>query len=791
MSKRNRRSRRRSRRRFSDLFTWMFRWENFRWILSASLLLAISLGFYVYYLDHQVREQFEGKRWEIPARVYARPLEIYPDMPLNAEQFENELSVLGYHKTSSPTRAGNYSRKGNHFVVITRAFKFWDGDEPSLPIRLDFVGEQLVSLRHAYQGSQLPLVRLDPAIVGRIYPSHTEDRVLVKLEEVPQLLVEALVVVEDRDFYEHGGIAFRSIARALWANIRAGGTVQGGSTLTQQLVKNFFLTNERTLWRKFNEAIMALLLERHYSKNEILEAYINEIYLGQDGKRSIHGFGLASHFYFEKPLKKLNTEQIALLIAMVKGPSYYSPRRFEERARQRRDLVLNMLEQHMVLTELEEYQAQQKPLGVTRRAKSSTSTYPAFMDLVRRQLRRDYKEEDLTSEGLQIFTTLDPVVQYESEKALTHRVKQLGQTRDTEESELQASAIVVSVEGGEVLSVVGDRNPRFAGFNRAIDAMRPIGSLIKPAVYLTALQQPESYSLATMLDDGPLSLKQPDGSMWSPENFDKEFHGDVPLITALTKSYNLPTAHLGLELGIPKVINTLYSLGLKRDMRPYPSLLLGAVTLTPLEVTQMYHTLASGGFRTPLRAIREVLTARGEPLTRYPLSVEKVVDSSHIYLLNTALINVVRNGTGRGVYPTLPESLLIAGKTGTSDDLRDSWFAGYSGDRLGVVWVGKDNNDPAELTGSSGALRIWADIFRHIRPHSITHTMPESIETAKLDRESYLLADKYCRDTLELPFIKGYLPVRYAPCSAKGGIDIDEDDDTGTGFFGRFFGGND
>ena len=646
-----------------------------------------------------------------------------------------------------------------------------------------------MSLRHAYQGTQLPLVRMDPGIIGRIYPSHTEDRVLVKLEEVPSLLIKALIIVEDRDFYSHNGIALRSIARAMWADVRAGHMVQGGSTLTQQLVKNFFLSNERTLWRKFNEIIMALLLEWHYQKNEILEAYINEIYLGQDGKRSIHGFGLASQFYFEHPLKKLTTEQIALLVAMVKGPSYYAPREHQERAMERRNLVLDLLQQQGVISEAVAKDAKSNPLGVTKRARSSITSYPAFIDLVRRQLRRDYKEEDLTSEGLQIFTTLDPRVQFEAEKALARRLKQLGKGRDTNESELQASAVVVSVEGGELLSVIGDRNPRFAGFNRAIDAVRPIGSLVKPAVYLTALEQPQRYTLATLLDDGPITLQQENGEIWAPENFDHEYHGDVSLMDALSHSYNLATARLGMEIGIPNVVATLQKLGVQRDIKPYPSLLLGSLELTPLEVAQMYHTLASGGFRTPLRAIRAVLTARGDPLTRYPLSVEKVVDAPYVYLLNTALQNVARNGTGRGVYNRLPESLVISGKTGTSDDLRDSWFAGYTGDRLGVVWVGMDNNQPTGLTGSSGALRVWADIFKNIGAHSASDTPPADIKLVKIDRESYLRADDGCTNTVELPFIEGSAPQQLAPC-AGGSVDSSEpEDDTDTGFFGRLFGG--
>lgn len=756
-------------RRKSSLLGWVFHWRKFRLILIGGISLTLLFAAYVAYLDYMIRDQFEGKRWSIPARVYARPLELYPELHLNAEQFQNELSVLAYRPASNPKLPGNYFRNGNHFIVITRPFTFWDGKEPSLAIRLVFAGDRLASLRHAYRGVPLPLVRMDPGIIGRIYPSHNEDRVLVKLENLPPLLVKVLITVEDRTFYTHHGVSPRSIVRALWANLRAGSTVQGGSTLTQQLVKNFFLTNERTLWRKANEAVMALLLDWHYEKDEILEAYINEIYLGQDGRRAIHGFGLASYFYFERPLSRLRDDQIALLVAMVKGPSYYSPRRQPKRAKERRDLVLDILQEHLVITEEQAALAKMTPLDVTKRAKSSITSYPAFMDLVRRQLRRDYKEEDLSTEGLQIFTTLDPMIQYESERALRNRLKQLGSGIDTEESKLQSAAIVVSVEGGEVLSIVGDRNPRFAGFNRALDAVRPIGSLIKPAVYLSALVQPSRYTLATLIDDGPLSYEMDGGDLWEPQNFDHQYHGLVPLHRALAKSYNLSTARLGLDLGVPAVVNTLRRLGIERQLKPYPSLLLGAIALTPIEVTQMYHTLSTGGFHTPLRAIRAIMTGQGEPLQRYPLSVKKVFNGAPMYLLNTALQEAVRNGTGRAVYYKVPESTIIAGKTGTSDDLRDSWFAGYTQDMVGVVWIGKDNNDPMGLTGSAGALRVWADIFQTINPQSSAITKPVEIETAIIDTESGLIGDSGCDSTEKLPFIKGSVPVEVAPCAGGSG----------------------
>jgi penicillin-binding protein 1B len=767
MSKKKSRKRRSSRRRSNSWLGKLFKWRNLKKIMIvAGVLLAIS-AVYVAYLDFQIRSQFEGKRWAVPAKVFARPLELYPQARLNADQFENELNVLAYHRSMNPSLPGSYFRNGNNFRVISRPFTFWDGSEPSIAMQVRFIGNTLENLYDAKSHTPLPIVRFDPAIIGRIYPSHTEDRVLVKLDEVPPLLVKALVAVEDRDFYDHHGISLRGIARAFIANIRAGATVQGGSTLTQQLVKNFFLSNERSIWRKVNEAVMALLLEWHYDKSEIMEAYINEIFLGQDGKRSIHGFGLASHFYFEKPVHKLRTDEIAMLVGIVKGPSYYSPRRSPERALERRNLVLDLLVSQGDISQVEGESAKAEPLSVVPIEKSNITSYPAFMDLVRRQLRRDYKDEDLNSEGLQIFTTLDPLVQYESEKALSGWLNRLGKSKDLPDSELQGASVVVSVDGGEVLSVVGGRNPQFAGFNRALDAVRPIGSLIKPAVYLTALQQSDKYNLATLLDDGPITLELENGDQWQPQNFDKQFHGMVPIYKALSHSYNLSTTRLGLEVGVPSIVHTLNLLGVEKDIKPYPSLLLGSLALAPVDVAQMYHTLAAGGFHTPLRAIRDVLTAQGQPLQRYPLSVKKVVDSEPVYLVNAALRETARRGTGQGVYRFVPPDLTVFGKTGTSNDLRDSWFAGFTGDKLGIVWVGMDDNRPAELTGSQGALKVWGEIFKSINTHSAIDTIPSGVEMVTIDTETQLLAGSDCDSGLQLPFIKGTAPVEYSGCGGR------------------------
>jgi len=742
-----------------------------RWVIGLIIAVIVFFPLYVLYLDYIVRSQFEGKRWALPARVYARPLELFVGKEFNANQFIREVKALNYQKFDTATQPGTYSRQDNAshiaFHIITRSFTFWDGDESWTPLIIEFNEGRIASLKHAGSGEDIGLVRLDPVLIASIYPAHNEDRILVKMKDVPPLLIKTLLAVEDRDFYEHWGIRPQSIARALLANLRAGGTVQGGSTLTQQLVKNFYLSHERTLWRKFNEAIMALLLEYHYEKNEILEAYLNEIYLGQSGKRSIHGFGLASQFYFQQPLHKLQLDQMALLVALVKGASFYDPRRNPLRVRDRRNMILNLLVEQKVLDKDAVNSALNAKIDVIKQASSRISEFPAFIDLVRRQLRRDYQEKDLTSEGLQIFTTLDPLIQYDSEKALSNRIKQLEKDRRLPKGELQGASIVVSVDGAEVLSVVGGRDPRFAGFNRALDAVRQIGSLIKPVVFLTALDRPDYYSLITLLEDEPIKLKsgKDKDEYWQPKNFDHKVHGLTPLHTVLSKSYNLATASLGMEIGLPDVLRTLRWLGIEREINAYPSLLLGAVALSPFEVTQMYHTLANGGFRSELRAIRAILTVDGKPLQRYPLSIEQTIGEDSVFLLNTVLQEAVREGTGSSLYNILPASLAVAGKTGTTDELRDSWFAGFTSDRLAVVWLGMDDNKTAGLTGSTGALRVWGDIVKAIGAQQTVFPKPDNVDYVWINPLSNRRVGESCKGAIQLPFILGSAPTEESACN--------------------------
>ncbi len=717
------------------------------------------------YLDVQVTSRFEDHRWEIPSRVFARPMELYAGAPVGARALTEELDALGYTPVASePGGAGQFQRRGGRFRIRTRGFRFPDGKEPGKRLSLTVADGRVTAFDASGDAA---LARLEPRRIASIYPGHGEDRLLVQLDDQPPLFRETLLTVEDRGFASHYGVEPRAIARAFIANLQAGRVVQGGSTLTQQLVKNFWLSSEQTYWRKFNEAIMAILLELRYSKDAILEAYMNEAYLGQSGTRAIHGFGLASRFYFAKPFSELALHETALLVGMVRGPNYYNPRSNPDRARARRNLVLDLLADRGLITKSRAASLKQRTLGVAAAPDSDTHRYPAFMDLVREHLSRDYQEEDLKTAGLRIFTTLDPRLQSVAESRASGMMAALEQGE--EPGTLEGAVIVTGRESGEVEALVGGRDTRFPGFNRAMNASRPIGSLVKPATYLTALEQPAQYTLISPLKDEPFRLEFDNGDTWAPDNFSGESHGQVPLHEALSHSYNQASVRLGLNLGLSSVTGTLQRLGLEGEPPQYPSLLLGSLEMTPLEVTRMYQTIASGGFRVPLRSIRSVTTPGGEVLSRYDLDMEQVVEPGPMHLLHYAMQEVMREGTGSSVYNLIPENLHTAGKTGTTDGGRDSWFAGFTSDHLGVVWVGGDDYSATNLTGSSGALQIWGRIMADGRARAFSPVVPESVNYHWVDTATGGITAEQCEGARRIPFIQGSEPQQEVPCSDSMG----------------------
>src|ERR1700752_1058267 len=472
-----------------------------------------------------VTHQFEGRRWTLPAQVYAAPLELYAGLQLSPAELEGELQRLGYRRTPQLDRPGSYRVQGERVDVALRPARFADETRNASLLTITAGPKGLASLGDG-AGQEVPVLRLEPLLIGSIFPIHGEDRIVVTPQEVPTLLPAALKAVEDRKFDSHHGVDPIAMLRALWVNVRAGQIEQGGSTLTQQLVRSYFLSTRQTFSRKVREAIMAMALDAHFTKADLMNAYINEIFLGQDGDRAIHGFGLASQFYFGKPLSELDLSEVALLVAVVRGPSYYDPRRHAERSRARRDLVLKVMAEQGIVKAEEASAAARRPLGVTGRP--AGAYYPAYLDFVRRTLRRDYREEDLTEAGLRVYTRLAPRAQEQAEPALEHELERLDKARKHSLSRLEGAVVITAPQSGEVSAIVGGRDVGYDGFNRALDARRSMGSLVKPFIYLAALESGR-YNAATVVQDAPVDLKLTSGKHWKPENFTHEVYGAVPL----------------------------------------------------------------------------------------------------------------------------------------------------------------------------------------------------------------------------------------------------------------------
>ncbi|AHG19407.1 bifunctional glycosyl transferase/transpeptidase [Chania multitudinisentens RB-25] len=704
-----------------------------RWLglmIKLFLVVAVALAIYGIYLDSQIRSRIDGKVWELPAAVYGRMVNLEPGIPYSKQEMINLLEGMQYRQVSRMTRPGEFTVQGNSIEMLRRPFDFPDGKEGQIHARLEFQNNGLAKIVNMENQRSFGFFRLDPRLITMLQSPNGEQRLFVPRSGFPDLLVDTLLATEDRRFYEHDGVSLYSIGRAVLANVTAGRAVQGGSTLTQQLVKNLFLTNERSMGRKLNEAYMALLMDYRYSKDRILELYLNEVYLGQSGGDQIRGFPLASLYYFGRPVDELSLDQQALLVGMVKGASLYNPWRNPQLTLERRNLVLKLLQNQGVIDAELYNMLSARPLGVQPKG-GVISPQPAFMQLVRQELQNKLGSKVNDLSGVKIFTTLDPVSQDAAEKAVEEGVPALRAARHLDD--LEAAMVIVDRFSGEVRAMVGGANPQFAGFNRATQARRLVGSLAKPPTYLAALSQPDRYRLNTWLADQPLSIKLSNGSAWQPNNYDRQFRGQVMLVDALANSLNVPTVNLGMSIGLDQISKTLQSLGIpKTAITPVPSMLLGAIGLTPVEVAQEYQTIASGGNRAPLSAVRSVIAEDGTVLYQSFPQAERMVPAQAAYLTLYAMQQGVERGTSRSLSVKFPNYHLAA-KTGTTNDLRDSWFAGIDGKEVAIAWVGRDNNGPAKLTGANGALTLYRRYLENQTPLPLMLQPPEGISQMSID----------------------------------------------------------
>ncbi len=706
--------------------------------------LMIAAGFY---LNGVVTERFAGQLFELPTVVYARIMNLEPGSNQSITQVRQELDVLNYRKVANPIREGEYSASATKIELYRRPFTFENGPEPARHVMLYFNDSGLQRIQSLDSKADLGFLRIEPKMLGMLEAQKQETRLFLKLDQFPPEMVEALLATEDRHFYEHGGVSPVAIARAFVANLKAGRAVQGGSTLTQQLAKNLFLTSEKTLWRKFKEAYIAIILDYRFSKERILEAYLNEVYLGQNGGEAIHGFALAARYYFGQPIQELRIDQLAMLVGMVKGPSYYNPIRHPQRAKERRDLVLELMMQQNILNASHFDEAANRPLDLQKNPHLG-KRQPAYFEQLQRELKEKVGDKFKADTGLRLFTTLDPVSQAYLEQAVKKTIPRLEQRSG---KGLETAVVAVDRQTGEIRAMIGGRHSGFDGFNRALNASRQIGSLVKPAIYLTALENPEKYNLGTTIEDKPITLTNQQGKTWSPQNYNRQFRGEVPLYQAMAKSINVPTVNLGMQLGIPAVMETLNKLGVdKQEVRPVPSMFLGSFSLTPYQVSQMFQTITNSGKRAPLTALRTVMDVDGHVLYESIPRASQQVPQQAAWLTTYIMKKVVTEGTSRSLQGKYGWATLAA-KTGTSNKSRDSWFVGVDGREVVTIWTGRDDNKPTKLTGASGSLQTYASYLAQRAPERLTLPWPTQIVTTHFEATPTGGYQAACGGQIELP----------------------------------------
>ena len=679
-------------------------------LLKVAFSGAVLTVFYGGYLDWQIRSKMDGQIWRLPAEVYSRIESVKISDNLAFDEVIQILLDNEYRQTTMVAAPGDFKLEDDTIVVLRRAFPFPDKPEPQRVLRLRFVDNKLNRIEDLVSVKAINEFRLAPKLIAML-ESDNEDRLAIPLQNYPRLLIDALILTEDRRFYDHHGINPVGIIRALITNIRAGQTVQGGSTLTQQLVKNLFLSSERTITRKANEALMSLLLDWRYDKNRILETYLNEIYLGQNGDTQIHGFELASQFYFGRSIREISLDQIALLVGMVKGPSLYNPWRNPQNALERRNVVLKLMLEHKMIGD-ELYQLlSQRPLGVQQKGQISRK-YPSFIQTLQADLRRELGEHKISSLlGARIFTTMDLKQQAQAENAVVNTVSQL--QLKTKNPYLEGAMIVADYREGEIRAVVGGLQTQYAGFNRALMAKRQIGSLVKPSIYLTALSNPEQFRLNTPINNQPITINVKGSPPWQPRNYDKKYSGSVMLMDALARSLNIPTVNIGMKVGLSKVIDTQKAMGWDNvEIPKVPAMLLGAYTISPYDVTKLYQTIANQGGRIELTTVDTIADRQGNIIYQHDKTAKQVVPPEAAFQTLFAMQQTVERGTARSLQNDYAD-LRLAGKTGTTNDARDTWFVGIDGKNISTVWLGRDDNGETKLTGASGALQIYKDYLSH------------------------------------------------------------------------------
>jgi len=732
-------------------------------LLFLIILLAfvIVLFFYFRNLSNNIETRFAGRRWQIPSRVYSDTTIIYPGQRLNLPSFFEKLHRLRYRQVDGlPKLKGEMKVSSDLLDIYLYDASFPGVNRKGFPLRIQFQKDMIESMIRFDTQEPLSIFEFEPEELMLFFGPERERRQLVSIKNIPDHLIKAVMAIEDNRYYHHHGISLTGMIRALYKNLRHSKIRQGGSTITQQLAKNYFLTPEKTISRKAKEILIALILEIQYTKDEILEIYFNEIYLGQRGSESINGVGEASFFYFGKPVDELSIPESAMIAGLIKGPNLYSPYIHPDICLSRRNSVLRAMVKNGWLPE-EKLQAllatPVKTAGFTAHPRRA----PYFMDYLVKQLEVLYSKEDLSSLGLSIYTTLDTQIQKAAETALEEGLKRLENKnpalrRSRPEKSLQGAIVVIQPKTGYILAMAGGRNYSISQFNRISQAQRQTGSAFKPFVYLAAL---DKFTPASLFSNAPKTYFTEKGE-WIPQNFEPTPDIPVSMRNALAKSYNIATVDLAMQTGLDKIIRLARSFHFSTPMNPYPSLALGAFEAIPLELARAYCVFAADGVQPYPLSLKDVQNSSGVILNRRHMQIERLISPAKAFIISSMLRTAVVDGTASSL-KNYGISFPVAGKTGTTSNFRDAWFIGYTPDILALVWVGFDNGDSVHATGSRAALPIWANLMRSI-PQNLSGTwfqMPPGVVKRKICPESGLLPKAFaCPETKEEVFLEDNVP---------------------------------
>jgi penicillin-binding protein 1B len=749
--KSSRKSSTKSKKKLKPSFLMRITRTLLKWGLIFSLLGSIPFSIWVWWLNGQVVSRFEGQKWQVPSEVYSAPIILRSGALWKKQDLENLLEETGYRFGRNSQNVGWAARSNIKVSAHLRAYVDHLGFHESQRRIFSFNNGHLVIQK--LNGDEVVEARIEPQRIGFLYGGNTESRQILTYDEIPKPLLDILIAVEDQDFYEHWGISLTGIARAVVVNLTHGSRRQGGSTLTQQLVKNMYLSSERTYTRKLTEVVMSLLLEYHYSKEAIITAYTNEVYLAQLGSSALHGFAAASQYFFGRPINELNIDEFALLVGMVKGPSLYNPQRSPNRAKTRRNVVLAILKEQGRLTNGDYNSLIKQPIRLASKQKSR-SVYGDYLDLVAMQLSRDFDETTLATKNLRIYTGVDIRAQRAANSAMRRQVDQL-EKRDPKLKGLQGAMVVTDRLSGQVRAIVGSSSDHYTGFNRALGAVRPIGSLVKPPLYLSALATGR-YTWWTKIEDKRIRFNV-GGKVWAPENYDRKTHGVVHLYESMAKSYNLATVSLANDIGFDRVGDTLRQLGVKRSFTMHPAMALGSLELSPFEVSRLYQPIVSQGASSELGVVLAVMDQDDQLIKRFNQLNDIPFTDALLAVTLDGMTKTPKIGTARAAQAVFPK-LNFAAKTGTTNQQKDSWYIGITGDYSSTVWLGDDNNVPLSITGSSGAQKVWIDFTQHTNPISLPDSLPYGAARFDVLDSKFEIAADRCEDKIPLAFILGTEP---------------------------------